>query len=264
MKRTLSRLIREIPQLLLCSMAMVLFLSENALAFADRQITGTVVSAEDKNPLPGVTIIVKGNNTIGTATDTEGKFKLTVPEEATLILSYIGYVSQEIVVGSQSDFNIELSSDQKQLSEVVVIGYGTQKKGDITSSVASIKREDFIKGTVRDAAQLVQGKVAGLRITTPSGSPAANTQINLRGINSINGTSDPLILVDGIPGGLNTVAPEDIESVDVLKDGSAAAIYGTRATGGVILITTRKNKGGSKSTIEYSNYVNIQTIAQTP
>jgi TonB-linked SusC/RagA family outer membrane protein len=264
MKRTLSRLIREIPQLLLCGMAMVLFLSENALAFADRQITGTVVSAEDKNPLPGVTIIVKGNNTIGTATDTEGKFKLTVPEEATLILSYIGYVSQEIVVGTQSDFNIELSSDQKQLSEVVVIGYGTQKKGDITSSVASIKREDFIKGTVRDAAQLVQGKVAGLRITTPSGSPAANTQINLRGINSINGTSDPLILVDGIPGGLNTVAPEDIESVDVLKDGSAAAIYGTRATGGVILITTRKNKGGSKSTIEYSNYVNIQTIARRP
>ncbi|WP_026631184.1 SusC/RagA family TonB-linked outer membrane protein [Dyadobacter alkalitolerans] len=264
MNKQLSRLIQELACYLLCSVAVLLVLPGNAQA-ADRQITGTVVSAEDKNPLPGVTIIVKGNNTIGTATDAEGKFKMTVPEEATLILSYIGYTSQEVAVGTQNDFNIEMASDQKQLSEVVVIGYGTQKKGDITSSVASIKREDFIKGTVRDAAQLIQGKVAGLRITTPSGSPTSNTQINLRGINSINGTSNPLILIDGIPGGLNTVAPEDIESVDVLKDGSAAAIYGTRATGGVILITTRKNRGNnSRSTVEYSNYVNIQTIARRP
>ncbi|MCE7067750.1 SusC/RagA family TonB-linked outer membrane protein [Dyadobacter sp. CY326] len=264
MNKQLSRLIQEVACYLLCSVAVLLFLPATAKA-ADRQITGKVVSAEDKNPLPGVTIIVKGNNTIGTATDTEGKFKLTVPEDATLILSYIGYTSQELVVGSQNDFNIELASDQKQLSEVVVIGYGTQKKGDITSSVASIKREDFVKGTVRDAAQLIQGKVAGLRITTPSGSPTSNTQINLRGINSINGTSAPLILIDGIPGGLNTVAPEDIESVDVLKDGSAAAIYGTRATGGVILITTRKNRNNtSRSSVEYSNYVNIQTIARRP
>ena len=264
MNKQLSRLIQEVACYLLCSVAMLLVLPGNVQA-ADRQITGTVVSAEDKNPLPGVTIIVKGNNTIGTATDTEGKFKMTVPEDATLILSYIGYTSQELVVGTQSDFTIEMASDQKQLSEVVVIGYGTQKKGDITSSVASIKREDFVKGTVRDAAQLIQGKVAGLRITTPSGSPTSNTQINLRGINSINGTSNPLILIDGIPGNLNTVAPEDIESVDVLKDGSAAAIYGTRATGGVILITTRKNRGNnSRSTVEYSNYVNIQTIARRP
>ncbi len=264
MKRKLSGIIQKIPRLLGC-VVMLCFLAGSAMAVsADRQISGTVLSAEDKNPLPGVTIIVKGNNTIGTATDSDGKFKLTVPEESVLILSYIGYVSQEITVGSQSTFSIELASDQKQLSEVVVIGYGTQKKGDITSSVASIKREDFIKGTVRDAAQLVQGKVAGLRITTPSGSPTSNTQINLRGINSINGNSDPLILIDGIPGGLNTVAPEDIESVDVLKDGSAAAIYGTRATGGVILITTRKNRGSSRSTVEYSNYVNIQTIASRP
>ncbi len=135
------------------------------------------------------------------------------------MLSYIGYVSQEVAIGNQNEFNIELASDQKQLQEVVVIGYGTQKKGDVTSSVASIKREDFIQGTVRDAGQLVQGKVAGLRITTPSGSPTANTQINLRGINSIEGATNPLILIDGIPGDLNTVAPEDVESVDVLKDG---------------------------------------------
>ncbi|MCE7061865.1 SusC/RagA family TonB-linked outer membrane protein [Dyadobacter sp. CY343] len=263
MNRLLSNLIQEIPRRLLLGLALVCLLSGQLLA-AEREISGTIVSTEDKNPLPGVTIIVKGNNSIGTATDTEGKFKLTVPDEATLILSYIGYISQEVVVGSMSALTIEMAPDQKQLSEVVVIGYGTQKKGDVTSSVASIKREDFIKGTVRDAAQLVQGKVAGLRITTPSGSPSSNTQINLRGINSINGNSDPLVLIDGIPGGLNTVAPEDIESVDVLKDGSAAAIYGTRATGGVILITTRKNRGTSRATVEYSNYVNIQTIARRP
>jgi hypothetical protein len=211
MKRKLSNLIKTLPGYLPGVMTLLLFLSGNAIAFnADRQITGTVVSSEDKNPLPGVTVIVKGNNTAGTSTDTEGKFKLTVGENATLILSYIGYATQEIVVGAQSNLSIELSPDQKQLSEVVVIGYGTQKKGDVTSSVASVKREDFIKGTVRDAAQLIQGKVAGLRITTPSGSPTSNTQINLRGINSINGTSDPLILIDGIPGGLNTVAPEEL------------------------------------------------------
>jgi TonB-linked SusC/RagA family outer membrane protein len=265
MKIKLTRLIQEKSARLLCSVAMMLFLSGNAMAAAaDRQITGTILSAEDKNPLPGVTVIVKGNNSIGTSTDTDGKFRLTVPEDATLILSYIGYVTQEIAVGNQSSISIELVSDQKQLSEVVVIGYGTQKKGDVTSSVASIKREDFIQGTVRDASSLIQGKVAGLRITTPSGSPTQENQINLRGINSINGTSDPLVLIDGIPGGLNTVAPEDIESVDVLKDGSAAAIYGTRATGGVILITTRKNRTGSRSTVEYNNYVNFQTIASRP
>jgi TonB-linked SusC/RagA family outer membrane protein len=263
MKRKLSRLAKQIPAFLLHSVAVMLLLSGSVLA-ADRQITGTVTASEDNAPLPGVSVIVKGNSTVGTVTDVEGKFKLNVPDDATLVLSYIGYVTQEISVSNQNNFSIVLASDQKQLSEVVVIGYGTQKKGDITSSVASIKREDFVKGTVRDAASLVQGKVAGLRITTPSGSPNANTQINLRGINSINGTSDPLVLIDGIPGGLNTVAPEDIESVDVLKDGSAAAIYGTRATGGVILITTRKNREGSRSTIEYSNYVNFQTIARRP
>ncbi|KAA6431603.1 SusC/RagA family TonB-linked outer membrane protein [Dyadobacter flavalbus] len=263
MNRQLSNLIRKVPCRLLYGLFLVCLISVPLFA-AERQISGRIVSAEDKSPLPGVTIIVKGNNTVGSATDTEGKFKLTVPDGATLILSYIGYTSQEVAVGSQSELSIEMAPDQKQLSEVVVIGYGTQKKGDVTSSVASIKREDFIKGTVRDAAQLVQGKVAGLRITTPSGSPTSNTQINLRGINSINGNSDPLILIDGIPGGLNTVAPEDIESVDVLKDGSAAAIYGTRATGGVILITTRKNRSNARSTVEYSNYVNIQTIARRP
>ncbi|MBF9254077.1 TonB-dependent receptor [Pontibacter sp. 172403-2] len=232
------------------------------VAVADVQVSGVVTSSEDGNPLPGVTVLVKGSTT-ATATDAEGRYEISVPESATLVFSYIGFTPQEVPLNGRTQLDIKLLPDQKQLQEIVVIGYGTQKKGDVTSSVASVKRDEFTKGAVRDAAQLIQGKVAGLRVTTPSGDPTANTQINLRGITSINGSSDPLVLIDGIPGSLNTVAPEDIESMDVLKDGSAAAIYGTRATGGVILITTRKNRG-ERSSIEYNTYVNVQTIARRP
>lgn len=228
----------------------------------DTQVTGVVTSSEDNTPLPGVSISVKGGTT-GTVTDGEGRYQLSAPDDATLVFSYIGFTTQEVPVNNRAQVNVSLSVDQKQLEEVVVIGYGTQKKGDVTSAVASVSKEDFVQGAVRDAAQLVQGKVAGLRISTPSGDPTANTQINLRGISSINGNSQPLVLIDGVPGNLNTVAPEDIESVDVLKDGSAAAIYGTRATGGVILITTRRNRT-ERSTIEYNSYANVQTIARRP
>lgn len=133
----------------------------------------------------------------------------------------------------------------------------------MTASVASVKSENFVKGAVNDAGQLLQGKVAGLSIGTPTGSPVSNSQIVLRGINSINASSQPLILVDGIPGTLRTVAPEDIESIDVLKDGAAAAIYGTRGTNGVILITTRKSNGRIQS-VEYSGYISTQRIARKP
>ena len=228
----------------------------------ETQVTGIVTSAEDRTPLPGVSISVKGGTT-GTVSDAQGRYQLSAPANATLVFSYIGFTAQEVPLNNRSQVNVQLAVDQKQLEEVVVIGYGTQKKGDVTSAVSSVSKEDFVQGAVRDAAQLVQGKVAGLRISTPSGDPTANTQINLRGISSINGNSEPLVLIDGVPGNLNTVAPEDIESVDVLKDGSAAAIYGTRATGGVILITTRKNSG-ERSTIEYNAYATVQTIARRP
>ena len=206
-------------------------------------VTGTVYSEEDNLPLPGVTVMVKGTTT-GVSTDVDGKFSITIPDEgATLVFSFIGFGTQELEVYTSKELSITLQPELTSMNEVVVVGYGTTRKGDITSSIAGVKEENFVKGAVRDAGQLIQGKVAGLRVTTPSGDPSASTQINLRGINSINGTSDPLILIDGIPGSLNTVPPEDIESIDVLKDGSAAAIYGTRATGGVILITTRKGGG---------------------
>jgi len=225
-----------------------------------RTITGSV-KGESNEGLPGVTVLVKGTNN-GTATDAEGNYSLNLTgDNSTLVVSFIGYETQEVAINNRTTVNITLKPDAKALEEVVVIGYGTQRREDVTSSVASVKSENFQKGAVRDVAQLVQGKVSGLRVTTPSGDPAARTEINLRGINSINGSASPLILIDGIPGELNTVAPEDIESVDVLKDGSAAAIYGTRGTGGVILVTTRKNREG-RNTISYDGYVNVQTIAR--
>ncbi|MBC3540139.1 SusC/RagA family TonB-linked outer membrane protein [Rufibacter sediminis] len=230
--------------------------------FQDRPVSGVVTSADDGSPLVGVSVSVKGG-TAGVMTDVQGKYQISVPNNAVLVFSYIGYSSQEVPVSNRSQIDLKLATDRQQLDEVVVIGYGTQRKGDVTSAVAGVDREDFVQGAVRDAAQLVQGKVAGLRVTTPSGDPNGNTQINLRGISSIQGSSSPLVIIDGVPGDLNTVAPEDIESVDVLKDGSAAAIYGTRATGGVILITTRKTQG-ERSTIEYNAYTSVQTIARRP
>ncbi|HSJ67369.1 MAG TPA: SusC/RagA family TonB-linked outer membrane protein [Anditalea sp.] len=228
-----------------------------------RIIRGTVYSTEDNLPLPGVSVVVKGTTT-GTATDGDGNFTLEIPDQpTTLVFSFIGFVTQELVINNQSQVEVQMVGDVASMDEIVVVGYGSMRKGDVTSSVGGVKEEDFVKGAVRDAAQLIQGKVAGLRVTTPSGDPGASTQINLRGINSINGSSQPLILVDGIPGDMNTVAPEDIESIDVLKDGSAAAIYGTRATGGVILITTRQNRE-NRNTVSYNNYVSVQTIARRP
>ncbi|QNL50765.1 SusC/RagA family TonB-linked outer membrane protein [Olivibacter sp. SDN3] len=232
---------------------------------AQRSITlrGKVVD-ETGVPLPGVSLKIKDMDG-GTSSDESGNFILSYISPAVLTVSAVGYLAQEFSLSDQTTLDIQLKPSDETLDEVVVVGYGTQRKGDVTSAIASVKAEDFIQGTVRDAAQLVQGKVAGLRITTPNGDPNATTQINLRGLNSINGSQNPLVLVDGIPGDINTVAPEDIESIDVLKDGSAAAIYGTRATSGVVLITTKKNKSSeSKSTIEYNAYANVQTLFRRP
>ena len=176
---------------------------------------------------------------------------------------HIGYVTQEVPTAGKNSLEIVLKEDTKTLDEVVVIGYGTQRKGDVTSSVASVKADNFVKGAVKDVGQLIQGKVAGLAITNPNGDPTGSTQIRLRGTNTIGGANTaPLVLIDGIPGELGTVAPEDVESVDVLKDGSAAAIYGTRGTNGVILITTKQAKGVDINQVEYNGYVSTSLIAK--
>ncbi|TFD96372.1 SusC/RagA family TonB-linked outer membrane protein [Dysgonomonas capnocytophagoides] len=224
------------------------------------RISGTILDIKDE-PLIGVSVTIKGT-TIGTITDINGKFQLDAPENETLVFSYIGYQTKEVPVKGNSTINLILNESLNDLDVVVVIGYGTQRKGDITSSVANIKSDNFVKGAVKDVGQLIQGKVAGLAISNPSGDPTGGTQIQLRGNNSMWGANtDPLILVDGIPGSLSTVAPEDVESIDVLKDGSAAAIYGTRGTNGVILITTKRAQGAQINAVEYNGYVSTSAIA---
>lgn len=223
-----------------------------------------VIKDETGEPIIGATVRVKGQSE-GTVSDFDGNFTLDVTDDNTLQISYIGYQTEEFAVGKQHHFSIVLEEDKKILNEVVVIGYGTQKKGDITSSVGSVKSEDFTAGAINDAGQLIQGKIAGLSVTNPSGNPVGGTEISLRGNTTILGAStNPLILIDGVPGDFNTVAPEDIESIDVLKDGSAAAIYGSRGTNGVVLITTKKSKGNNINEVQYSGYLSLSTIAKKP
>jgi TonB-linked SusC/RagA family outer membrane protein len=228
-----------------------------------KSVTGKVTDSAGE-PLPGVSIVLKGTTT-GTITDINGKFSLSnVPENATLQFSFVGMKMQEIPVEGKTTINLTMQDETIGIEEVVAIGYGTQKKADITSSVATVKSENFLKGSVIDAGQLIQGKVAGMTIISPSGDPTSSSQVLLRGNTSLMGaTQDPLVIIDGIPGDMKTVSPQDIESVDVLKDGSAAAIYGTRGTNGVIFITTKRARDNNNiATVEYSTYVSTQTIAR--
>ncbi len=236
----------------------VLMLVGIASAFAQgREVTGTILDATLKDPLPGVTVLVKGT-TRGTTTDLDGKFKLAVqPGDQTLVFSFVGFTPQELAIGNRSVFEIELAEDIQSLQETVVIGYGTQDKKEITSAVASVGVEGFNRGNFTNPQSLLQGKVAGLNISTPGGSPNAQPTVRLRGISSFGANSSPLIVLDGVIGAsIDAVDPNDIESIDVLKDASAAAIYGTRGAAGVILITTKK--GSSKK--GYSN-VTVNTFA---
>lgn len=231
--------------------------------YQQKPITGTVVQKSDGMPLPGASILIKGTQT-AVSTDIDGKFSIDAPADAVLVISFIGFKSQEIAVGNATEINISLEDEANVLDDVVVIGYGKQRAGDVTSAVASVKRDKFTQGQVKDAGQLVVGKVAGLRVTNATGDPNGTTGINIRGISTLSGAiSNPLVLIDGVPGWINTVAPEDIESIDVLKDGSAAAIYGVRGTNGVILITTKKAKGaGQINSVEYSGYVSSAQISR--
>lgn len=225
-------------------------------------VTGVVVDSEGE-PLIGATVLVKGTST-GTATDIEGNFTVKAAPGQELQISYVGYQTLVIKVqaGKANLGNIVLAADSQILNDVVVIGYGTQKKGDVTSAVASVKAEDFTMGAVGDAAELVKGKVAGLSITKGSGDPNAESTIRLRGVISLQGSNTPLVLIDGVEGGLGTVAPENIASIDVLKDASAAAIYGTRGANGVILITTKSGMRDANTNVTYSGYASWANLAK--
>lgn len=216
-------------------------------------VSGTVKD-ETGAPLPGAAILVKGT-TNGTITDLDGNFSIDVQPGAILVVSYLGYTAKEIVVGVQSTFSIQLEPDARQLDELVVVGYGTQKRSDITGAIGSVKSEDFNRGVITNPVDLLQGKVAGVNITSTSGEPGANQNVIIRGIGSLRSGTQPLYVLDGFlldnsstgvaTNPLTFLNPNDIESIDVLKDASATALYGSRASNGVIVITTKKGKSGA-------------------
>lgn len=226
-----------------------------------KAISGKVVDSKGESII-GANIMEKGTSN-GTITDFDGNFSLNVSAKSVLQISYIGYKTQEIPVSQlKAGAVITLKEDTEVMDEVVVIGYGTQRKGDVTSAIASVKAEDFTVGKVGDAADLIKGKVAGLSIAKGSGDPNATSAIRLRGVISVNGSTTPLILIDGVEGDLSTVAPENIEAIDVLKDASAAAIYGTRGANGVILITTKTGRREAHTTASYSGYVSASQFGK--
>ncbi|MDF9799392.1 TonB-linked SusC/RagA family outer membrane protein [Catalinimonas alkaloidigena] len=225
-------------------------------------ISGKVTAISDNSALPGVNVLVKGTNN-GTVTDVEGNYTLNVPNQNdTLIFSSIGYVSEEIPVNGRTSINVAMAEDIQSLNEVVVVGYGTQKKSDLTGAIATVTAEDFAPGTNSDAVQLLNGSAPGVKVSQVSSAPGGGIKIQIRGAGSINSSNEVLFVVDGLPGvDPSSLSPQDIESIDVLKDASAAAIYGTRAANGVVLITTKKGKAG-QTTFSYDAYYGTQSVSK--
>jgi TonB-linked SusC/RagA family outer membrane protein len=216
------------------------------------------VTGENDDPLPGVNVTVK-NTTTGTVTDAGGNYTLTVPNEsAVLVFSYIGYTTEEVPVGTRTSIDMKLVPDIKSLSEVVVVGYGTQQRRDVTGAIASVNANDIKALPLTSLDQALQGRAAGVQVTQNSGAPGGSVSVRIRGVGSING-SEPLYVIDGFPtqGGLNSINPNDIESIEILKDAGASAIYGSRASNGVVLVTTKRGRAG-KAKIEFDSYYGVQ------
>jgi TonB-dependent starch-binding outer membrane protein SusC len=226
-------------------------------AFAQKSISGKVTDAADGNPLPGVSVTVPGTST-GVTTDATGSFKITVPDAGkTLTFSFIGYQPQTITIGEETSINVKLSTTSKGLNEVVVVGYGVQTRRDVTGTISSIKGSDIKNLPVSDAAQAIQGRVTGVDIVRSDGSPGTAPAIRIRGTGTIN-NAEPLVIIDGVPAeGISDVSPNDIASMEILKDASSSAIYGTRAANGVIIITTKKGSYGEKLKTSFNIYKGV-------
>ncbi len=268
---------------MICSLLPVPLLCGALLA--QESVSGKVTSADDGSPLPGVSVVIKGTNA-GAATDVEGNYRIAgLPENAQLVFSFIGFVSQEFTVGSQSVINVQMVSDIKALSEVVIVGYGEQTQRFSTQSVSTVKSDAIKDWPVHSPQQLLQGQAAGVQMVNSSGVLGANSSIRIRGAASITAGGEPLFVVDGVPlndrnlsfgqgggTGLNplmNINPNDIETMSVLKDASAVAIYGSRGTNGVVLITTKKGKKDQKTSVNvdaftgFSNPVNLESMMNT-
>ena len=218
----------------------------------EKKISGTVVD-ETGLPVIGANVVQKGT-TNGVITDIDGHFSLTVPEDAILEISYIGYLAQSIPIGNNSSFQVTLREDSQKLDEVVVVGFGTQKKVNLTGAVSTVSSDVFEGRSVSNASQALQGAMPGLNIQQTQGYLDSSPSINIRGVGTIGegSSGSPLILIDGMEGDMNRLNPQDIETVSVLKDAAASSIYGSRAPFGVILITTKKGKAG-KMSVNYNN-----------
>ena len=239
------------------------------IANAQNTITGRVTDSKDGSGLAGVTVVVKGTN-IGTQTGPDGSFKVTAPANSnTLVFTAVSFIRQEVVIAGQSSINISLQAATSTLTDVVVIGYGSVRKKDLTGSVTTITSKDFNKGSITTPEQLIAGKVAGVQITSNGGAPGSGSTIRIRGGASLNASNDPLIVIDGVPvdnnaisGAANALAlinPNDIESFNILKDASATAIYGSRASNGVIIIVTKKGTSG-KTRFNFSTQYSFSTL----
>lgn len=250
-----NKLITTLKLLLMC----IFLCSGNTTYAQSSSVSGTVTS--DAGPLPGVTIVIKGT-TNGTITDINGKFTIDVPsKDATLLFSFIGYIAKEVVVGSTTNFNIKMESSDVALDQVVVTGYGVTKKRDLTSAVSTVSGEQLTEVPAATAAQAIAGKLAGVNVVTQSGAPGASTNIVIRGGSSITQSTDPLYIVDGfqMDAGLDDIDPNDIQSIDVMKDASATAIYGARGSNGVVIITTKSGRKGS-TTVSYNGFISIDKL----
>ncbi len=256
-----SKMFKAIPKSIYCTMLIA------ALAFEGRAQTTTVTGTVRDNEggtLPGVNVMEKGTAN-GTITDANGNYTIAVPADAILVFSYIGYLHEEVNVNNQSTINLTMMPDITQLEEIVVVGYGTQRRSDITGSVASVPRERLEKLPVNNVMQAIQGAVANVSVSQASSIPGDAPSVQIRGRNSINASSEPYVVVDGIPlsrtdGSINDINPNDIESIEILKDPSAVAIYGVNGSNGVILITTKRGKSGTP-TIRYSGYGGVEEAA---
>ncbi|MEO1632185.1 MAG: SusC/RagA family TonB-linked outer membrane protein, partial [Bacteroidota bacterium] len=267
-------------------LAGALLLTGASPAFAQQSVSGVVTDATTGDPLPGVNIVVQGTTT-GTVTNLDGEYGLTVPgPETVLVFSYVGYTTFETVVGPRTELDVALAEDAALIDEIVVVGYGTQRRGDVTSSVATVDVDDANVGAVTNADDLIQGRVAGVQVTPNNGEPGGGISIKIRGGTSIAASNEPLYVIDGVPidnssslpGGvaadngdtsagssrnpLNLLNPNDIESISVLKDASATAIYGSRGANGVVLITTKSGVEGRLS-VDYEGRTSVASAANT-
>lgn len=229
-------------------------------AWAQKQtVTGTVTE-QNGEPIIGATIMEKGT-TNGTTTDFDGNFSINVTKDAIILVSYVGYVPQEIKVGNKTHLDIVIKEDNQVLDEVVVVGYGTMKKSDMTGAISSVNGSDLAKRTTTNPAEALQGKIAGVNITKSGGNAGAGVSVKIRGVKTF-GDNEPLYIIDGFPGDINAVNPQDIQSLEVLKDGAAAAIYGSVAANGVVLITTKSGKKGEVK-VDFSTYLSWTEVANS-